>query len=473
MLLPFAGTRIMPIVRAIWPVTLVALTAIAAACAGGLASSGAEPSSRPTFAGDIGPIIVADCAPCHRPGGSAPFSLLSYDEVHARAEEIARAVRDGHMPPWSAAPPPASRAIRDARSLTPRQIAAFQHWIDGGLPPGDFRRAPGLPTIPTGWPLGLPDLVLSLPHALHLPADSRDTYRVVVVPLGFPVDHAVAAIDYRPGASGGVEHIAFAAVPDDQIVGAYDALPGLSGLLGVGSLEAFGDQVIAADRNTRDLGVWVPGVPARRLPDGIAHRLPARSNLALQVRLRTLEVDVVEDGQVALYFSPTPNTMLTDLQIPPALGLAAGIALASDAGPVTIEDAFTLPVDVEVHGARGHAHHRGRELVLTAMRPDGRVERLLHIGRWDVRFQETYIFSTPVRLRAGTVVRVAIVYDPAAGPAPADPARGIAWGRQPSNEIGAMTLVIAAPPPGDAARLAAARAEHLRNQLQRRTIGGG
>src|SRR5437879_10875484 len=34
-----------------------------------------------TFNKDVAPIIFDHCAMCHRPGQSAPFSLLTYEEV--------------------------------------------------------------------------------------------------------------------------------------------------------------------------------------------------------------------------------------------------------------------------------------------------------------------------------------------------------------------------------------------------------
>src|SRR5262249_1465147 len=34
-----------------------------------------------TYARDVAPLIADRCAMCHHPGGSAPFSLLAYDEV--------------------------------------------------------------------------------------------------------------------------------------------------------------------------------------------------------------------------------------------------------------------------------------------------------------------------------------------------------------------------------------------------------
>ena len=48
-----------------------------------------------TFAGDMAPILFERCAPCHHPGGSAPFSVLDYESVRTRARQIAAATFDG------------------------------------------------------------------------------------------------------------------------------------------------------------------------------------------------------------------------------------------------------------------------------------------------------------------------------------------------------------------------------------------
>ena len=62
------------------------LIPLAACC---LACGGEAPDEPPTFNRDIAPIVLQNCAPCHRPEGSAPFDLLSYGDIVARAEQIA------------------------------------------------------------------------------------------------------------------------------------------------------------------------------------------------------------------------------------------------------------------------------------------------------------------------------------------------------------------------------------------------
>src|SRR5260370_2347971 len=73
-----------------------------------------------TFYRDIAPIVYQNCSPCHRPGESAPFSLLSYEDANRHARQIADVTNRREMPP---APPAAPlRAAVDQRRLTPPQV---------------------------------------------------------------------------------------------------------------------------------------------------------------------------------------------------------------------------------------------------------------------------------------------------------------------------------------------------------------
>src|SRR5262245_42926071 len=53
-----------------------------------------------TFNKDVAPIVYSSCVSCHRPGGSAPFSLMTYAEVRQRSALIAAATESHYMPPW-------------------------------------------------------------------------------------------------------------------------------------------------------------------------------------------------------------------------------------------------------------------------------------------------------------------------------------------------------------------------------------
>jgi hypothetical protein len=423
---------------------------------------------RPTFANDIAPIVLTRCASCHRPGQAAPFPLLSYDDVRAKGKEIVEATASGLMPPWHATQGPGFPAILGDRRLSDRQIAVIRTWVNNGMPGGDLRRAPELPAFPSPWPLGVPDITLALPRAQVVEVNNPVAHRNVVIPLSFPTDLWIGAIDYRPSAPGVLRHARFLLAPADLTVTDNDALPGLAGLFGSGRLEDYGDRLVAAARSLTDLGAWVPGLPARALPERLAIRVPARSNLVMQMHVRPSDANVVEDGRVALYFAAqTSRQAIVPVNVPPAFGIAAGLSIPAGEPRHVLKDFFTLPVDVVAVGARGHAHALGREMTLTATLPNGPARGLLRIGRWDPDWPDSYFFAAPVRLPKGTVLHAEIVYDNSADN-PRNlftPPRQVGWGRASTGEMGSLTLLILEPSGPDAAALDAAITKHLRERL--------
>src|SRR5678816_4068075 len=108
-----------------------------------------------TFASDIAPIVFEHCVSCHRSGGSAPFSLLSYEDVKMHAERIAAVTQSRYMPPWK--PEPGYGDFADARRLSQPQIELIRRWVAGGAPLGDPSLMPPSPKVGDQWQLGSPD----------------------------------------------------------------------------------------------------------------------------------------------------------------------------------------------------------------------------------------------------------------------------------------------------------------------------
>src|SRR5262245_31033186 len=115
-------------------------------------------ASTVTFTKDVAPIVFAKCVTCHRLSGSAPFSLLTYDEVKGRAAQIAGAVERRIMPPWP--PEPGHGEFIGNRRLSDVQIATIRRWVDGGAVEGDPSLLPARPSWSGRWQLGEPDLIL-------------------------------------------------------------------------------------------------------------------------------------------------------------------------------------------------------------------------------------------------------------------------------------------------------------------------
>ena len=433
------------------------------------ANAAGEAQRNPTFARDIAPLVYARCMPCHRAGQPAPFPLSSYDDVRAKAKDILIAIRDRRMPPWSATQGPGFPALVDDPRLTDRQIATIATWVSHGMPPGSLRDIPTPPILSSSpWPLGLPDVTITLPRPISVSAGGSDEYRNVVIPLDFPADVAITAIDYLPEPGSVLRHARFFSAPPDLTIADTDPLPGVGGLLGSGSLERYGDQLLAAAGALVDLGAWTPGFARRSLPEGLALRLPAKAVLVIQMHLHPGNIDAIEDGRVGVYFSkPTPHRVLRALGVPPALGIASGLSLPAGDRVVRLTDTFTLPIDVDAVGARGDAQLLGHDLTMTAVPPARPPQGLLRIGEWDPEWPGMYFFSAPVHLPKGTILRSEIVYDNAVtNPRQMfSPPRRVFWGRLPSGEIGAITLLILRPSEREESVLDAEVGRHLREAL--------
>jgi len=108
-----------------------------------LVAGAALDGAKVTFTRDIAPIVFAHCATCHRPGEAAPFSLLTYDDVRGRAQQVARMTKNRSMPPWK--PEPGYGEFAGARRLSDRQVDLIQQWVELGAPEGDASDLPPAP----------------------------------------------------------------------------------------------------------------------------------------------------------------------------------------------------------------------------------------------------------------------------------------------------------------------------------------
>jgi mono/diheme cytochrome c family protein len=101
------------------------------------------------FARDIAPIIYQNCAPCHRTGETAPFAVLTSDDVKKHARQIAIVTRTRYMPPWP--PQPGYGDFQNERRLTETQIRLIAEWVKAGTPEGPAAEIPPPPHFTSGW----------------------------------------------------------------------------------------------------------------------------------------------------------------------------------------------------------------------------------------------------------------------------------------------------------------------------------
>jgi hypothetical protein len=362
--------------------------------------------------------------------------------------------------------------------LSDTERATIAAWVAAGMPAGDLTHAPRPPSFPEGWALGRPDVELNLPEDIEVPADGPDQYRNIVLPLDLPEDRWITALDFAPSARRVVHHALFFLSPaaESANIRADEALPGLGGaVLGgfgrrrVGPLGARGGGAAGGS-----IGGWVPGMTPKFFPDGIAQPLRAHTNFVVQLHLHPSGKPERERGRLALYFAKTrPERSLLAVQVPPMFGFGIGIAIAAGEHHYIVRDSFVLPVDVEVFGARGHAHYLAKEMKMTVQLPDGSPRGLLWISDWDFGWQDSYFYKEPIALAKGSRIDVQIAYDNSSANVrnPSSPPKPVRWGLGSFDEMGSMSLLVAPASPDDEEALRQAQARHFREQLAQRFLG--
>jgi mono/diheme cytochrome c family protein len=444
----------------VWPLLFVPLAALVAVAAAP-GARGAAPAT-PTFSEDVAPILYRNCVTCHRAGEAAPFALITYADAQKHGKQMAKVTKSRYMPPWHAAH--GFGEFADERRLTDAEIATIDAWFAGGMPAGDAKKLPPLPKFPEGWHLGTPDLVLKMPAAFDVPASGADVYRNFVIATQLTEDRWVRAIEFRPSARKAVHHVLFAydATGTAAKQDGRDGHPGFGGMgsVGVGGLAG----------GTGPLGGWAVGATPQLLPDGVALALPKGSDIILQMHFHPTGKPETEQSTIGVYFADrAPERRLWSVQLPALFGFGAGIDIPPGRDDFTIEDSFTLPVDVRAFSINAHAHYIAKEMKATATLPDGVTQPLLWIPDWDFAWQDRYTYKTPVLLPKGTRIDARLVYDNTDGNPhnPQSPPVRVQWGEQSFDEMGSVILAVQTVRKEDEPALQAALGQRVRGAIAR------
>jgi peroxiredoxin len=358
---------------------------------------------------DIAPILNRRCVSCHRPGQIGPFSLRTYREAAGRAGAIAEAVEERRMPPWHA-DPRFGKFANDAR-LADREQGLILDWTRRGCPEGDPADLPAPIDRPGDWRIPEPDLVVSMPSTYTVPAQGVVDYQYFEVDPGFTEDRWIKGAEVRPGNRRVVHHCnVFLKAPRSR-----------SDADAQGELESY------------CLAVTTPGSPPLELPAGMAKRVPAGWRFVFVVHYSPIGTPQEDRTSIGLLFADRASVkkeVATDLILDPDLRIPAGEA------DHRVERARRFEADVLLLSMFPHMHLRGKSFRYEAVFPDGRVEILLEVPRYDFNWQNRYELAEPRRLPAGTTLRCIAHYDNSGdNPANPDPTATVLAGQQSWDEM--------------------------------------
>ena len=393
----------------------------------------------PTFHHDIAPILLAKCAPCHRPGEAGPFSLLTYQDARKRAQQIADVTRKRYMPPWL--PAPGFGEFAGEARLTAAQVETIAKWAEAGAPEGPSAGEPRPPPFTEGWHLGPPDLILTADKPFTVPADGPDVFWNFVLSVPLKETRQVKAIEIRPGNSRSVHH-ANLLLDRSRSLRYREKEPG-AGFEGM-------DVTIASDTFDPDSHFlfWKPGGTPWQEPAGMSWHLDPGNDLILNVHLRPSGKSEPVRPSVGLYFTREAQSkypMLIQLEHDGALDIPPGDA------DFEVADDFRMPLDADLLAIYPHAHYLGKQLDAFATLPDGTRRWLIRIPDWDLNWQAVYRYREAVFLPKGTVVSMRFHYDNTSGNPrnPHSPPQRVRGGNQSSDEMAHLWLQVLPRGPGD------------------------
>ncbi len=162
----------------------------------------APTAAAPTYAKDVAPILYENCVRCHKPGGVAPMSLLTYEQAKRYAPMIKRRTglfpHAGTMPPYYLERNVGIQQYKDDIRLKPEQIALLAAWADAGAPEGNPADMPPAPTLTDnqGWSIR-PDIIVKSSD-LFMEGGHPDWWgEITPIPIPLDEDRYVSAVQVR------------------------------------------------------------------------------------------------------------------------------------------------------------------------------------------------------------------------------------------------------------------------------------
>lgn len=355
----------------------------------------------PTYAKDIAPILLRNCAECHRPGEAAPMSLLTYEDTRPWAKSIRKVVVAGDMPPWDADPD--FGTFSNDISLSQEEIGLIDRWVENGAPLGDRAMLPQIPEFTEGWKLGPPDYIIDL-DAIDVPAEGPDFFPNIDVQVGLPEDKWIRAVEIRPGNRQVLHHlVAF-----------------LGG--GASSPTAIPDF----------LAVWAVGTPPAVYPEGTGRKVAKNARLRMNMHYHTYGEAVTDQSRVGLYFSDKEPEKAINGQFAGTVNFR----IPANEEDHQVDARYLVDEDIQLISFFPHMHTRGKSMRYTATYPDGTKNVLLNVPQYDFNWQWFYYPEEPIILTEGTVLDIEAHYDNSAGNLNnPDPSMDVLFGEGTDSEM--------------------------------------
>jgi hypothetical protein len=419
-----------------------------------------------TFNKDVLPILQNNCQTCHRSGGIAPMSFLTYQSVRPWAKAIKTAVVSKQMPPWFA--DPHYGEFRNAPRLTAANIQTLSAWADGGAREGDPGDKPPAVQFTDGWRIK-PDVIVSMPVAHAVKANGIGEIQSFFVPNPFKEDTWVTSIEIRPGDPSVVHHV-IVQIPDQPTQAAFrdfvakpsvtvcadctteaqeqkvqknftartvaiDAIPPQGGSSYSDQLVRMRERMTGQGAFTTMEAVYAPGSsPLDFRFSNSAKLIRGGKPIRIEVHYTPNGKETSDKTMVGFTLAKAPAQRRFVVMAPEHL---VDIRKPIPAGEKNWETRgeLTFNQDADLVWFMPHMHLRGKDMNFRLIYPDGREETVLN-AKFNFHWQLGYELAEPIKITKGTRMVVTAHHDNSANN-PLNPSseQAAVWGEMTSQEM--------------------------------------
>jgi len=374
----------------------------------------ALPKNKLTYHDHLAPIFQAHCVSCHYEGGIGGFALDSFDSIRDMALTVKREVAYQRMPPWQA-DTTRGRPVHGVQALDDDVRQMIVDWIDQGLVEkrngvADWL-AQGTPPAnpplqiehpkPGQWAIGngKPDYVVKMPYPFTLQASQVVEYQYFWSPNDFSEDRYIQEVELLPGDRRVVHHMQVFLI--EKKARPKDMSKPMSGAMMMGKLNG-----LTGDRCWR-IASFVPGdqFSTRRFPSDYGIFVPAGFDVVFEMHYTPISEKVEDRSAIGFVWrkdASRPKHVLHDH----LFYRNKSIEIAPHASHVRTEFYPYFKQNVTLVDVRPHMHLRGADYEVSAVYPDGHEELLVAIPAYDFNWQRRYVFKEPVKLPAGSTLKV-------------------------------------------------------------------
>ena len=372
-----------------------------------------------SFTDHISPILQQHCQGCHHANGMAPFSLVMFNEVIAKADDIERVLRTNQMPPWHA-DDRFGVFVNDSGLNGPERNIFFD-WLESGRDAGDLARWTRNYKVPSLPRLDKTDAVIVPPGTTQVITAPESLFSYAAVPASatasvFQQERWLQAIECRSRKWNGYRHFRVFLLPPDVELVPQNLGSALAVFTGTGLN------------------------PITRFPGRMALRLPKGTQLYYQfIRDNAAAKNPLPSIAFSFASGPRPE----EVRVLPLMASEDRLRAGVPYGRGTAD--AIVAIDGSLVGCETQMQGRGKELTLSLTGVEEQSEaRLLSNPRHDASWQGSYWWSEPYRVGRGASLELAGYWDNSGfDPHASDSSKEVAIGLGPNMATLACWLYVA------------------------------